>query len=202
MDIKHPAIYKITHIDSERCYVGSTGNVERRWGDHIRDFRGGRHHSPYFNRVWNKYGQDAFVFEILEELDLSGLSVDEMIVLFAEREQRWIDKFQPVFNSAPIAGSSLGYKWTDEQKAGLKGRKPRGPISDEERAKLNASKNPRHSRKPHSEETKKKIGDANRGKKRSPESVAKMMGHPVSPETRAKIGAANKAIRAQKKLEQ
>lgn len=160
MDIKHPGIYKITHIASERCYVGSSGNIERRWADHIRDFRGGRHHSPYFARVWNKYGQDSFQFEILEELNLSGLSLEAIVAYIFEREQFWIDKFSPVFNSALVAGCALGYRWTEEQKESLKGRKPRGPISPEERAKLNAAPNPRNTGKKHSEETKQRIREA------------------------------------------
>lgn len=59
-------------------------------------------------RSWDKYGESAFVFAVLERCP------SEQAVA---REQVWIDKLQPKFNTAKVAGSSLGTKRTAAQRA-------------------------------------------------------------------------------------
>jgi group I intron endonuclease len=101
-------IYKISRIDTDQCYVGHTVEQPRRWWEHRNLLRGRKHHSPYLQSAWNKYGEDAFLFEVVEEC----LDEDKVV-----REQYWIDNLNSCFNSAPAAGSILGYRFTDEQRA-------------------------------------------------------------------------------------
>jgi hypothetical protein len=60
-------------------------------------------------------------------------------------EQKWIDKLSPVFNVAPVAGSSLGVKQSDETKLRLSiamwgNTNGKFEKSDETRAKIGATK--------------------------------------------------------------
>jgi group I intron endonuclease len=70
-------------------------------------------------RSWNKHGEDAFIFEIVEHVNKAQL---------IEREQHWIDVMDTAnsvfgFNVAPRAGTSLGRKHPPEVLAKLKGPK-------------------------------------------------------------------------------
>ena len=163
-----PGIYKITLLKDGRSYIGSSVGVERRWTDHKRDLKGNYHHSRHLQRAWNKYGADAFGFEILEKCDVEGLDDDAIKELLFQREQFWFDSIRPEFNGCLVARSRLGYKATPEtrakQSAARKGKVAYFPTP-ETRAKISASHmgkpaTPGMSGKKHSQETKDKIAVA------------------------------------------
>lgn len=66
-------IYKIEGINNNKPYIGSSNNIERRWNEHIRQLNKGEHHSIKLQRAWNKYGQDNFIFTIIEECEINEL---------------------------------------------------------------------------------------------------------------------------------
>jgi group I intron endonuclease len=108
-----PSIYQFRHIASGKVYVGSAVNPRRRRNTHIQRLKKGTHHSRHLQNAWNKYGEIAFVFEIIEPV----LFVEDLLV----REQYWIDKKRSAdrkygFNVTPTAGSLLGTKQTEEQR--------------------------------------------------------------------------------------
>lgn len=107
-------IYKITCIPTGKVYIGSAVNLRKRQREHWASLRAGRHRSQYLQRAWNKYGESAFIFEIIESLmfteDLLG------------REQYWLDQtrcYDPAigYNSCQIAGVTTGLKPSDETRA-------------------------------------------------------------------------------------
>lgn len=151
-------IYAITHMDSGRKYIGSAVNISKRWGEHIRQLKKNIHHSKFMQRSWDKHGHRSFSFDALLFCEKSNL-------IFYE--QTFLDAYQPAFNSAPTAGSQLGYK-----------------HSKETRKKLSAAvKRTRNfTGKSHSEESKEKISRAKKGVKNGP----------LSDETKAKIGEAHR----------
>lgn len=83
-------IYAIRHEASDRVYVGQSQDIEKRWNNHRTTLNRDCHHNKYLQRCWNKYGSDAFVFEILiEEDDLTKLSSIERLLMFSvDKEQR------------------------------------------------------------------------------------------------------------------
>jgi hypothetical protein len=77
----HTGIYKITHIESEKCYVGQAVDLASRWKQHIK--RGLGAEPATRNKLYPammEYGPESFTFEILEECDKS---------LLDEREDFW-----------------------------------------------------------------------------------------------------------------
>lgn len=106
-------VYQILHEGSGRRYIGSSVRVEARWSTHRAELNSGGHHSSYLQRAWNKYGPEAFRFEILEECGEEEL---------AAREQHYMDLYRVCepeagFNLQPAARSTLGYKHTPEARA-------------------------------------------------------------------------------------
>jgi group I intron endonuclease len=61
-------IYQITNMLTGDFYVGSTQSFARRQWQHRYDLKKGQHKNPHMQASWNKYGEEAFVFEILEEV--------------------------------------------------------------------------------------------------------------------------------------
>lgn len=107
-------VYQIVHLASGKRYVGSAGlSFKNRWRQHRQSLKKGKHHSVLLQRAWNKYGADNFKFSILE------VTRPEWVV---DVEQTFIDAWKTSnptygYNIAPTAGSQLGVKWTDEQRA-------------------------------------------------------------------------------------
>ena len=62
-----PVIYRITNMLTEDYYIGSAQSFERRAWQHRYDLRRNCHKNPHMQASWNKYGEDAFVFEVLED---------------------------------------------------------------------------------------------------------------------------------------
>lgn len=125
-----PGIYAIRHLDSARVYVGSASNLSKRWSRHRRDLRSGLHRNAHLQSAWDKYGEYAFEFVVLELTD--HLDV---------REQHWIDaldSFDNGFNLCPTARSSRGRKWSEDERASraktIKNRKPESAESRESRS--------------------------------------------------------------------
>lgn len=121
-------IYRIRNLVSGRVYIGSAINVERRHYDHFKSLRGGYHRNGFLQNAWNKYGENAFCFEILEKVPDR-----EMLVSV---EQKYLDlafanaELKP-YNICPTAGNMLGTRRTAECRArlaALKLGKPRCPI--------------------------------------------------------------------------
>lgn len=108
---KVSCIYEILCTENGRKYIGSAVDADKRWVMHVTQLASGRHHSKHLQRAWDKYGEDAFSFRIVERCDRESLIA---------REQHYIDTLKPEFNSRPNAASQLGWKPTDEARARMR----------------------------------------------------------------------------------
>lgn len=60
-------IYKINNtVVSNAYYLGSSMDIDDRWTVHRWALRNNRHENSRLQRAWNKYGESAFSFEIIE----------------------------------------------------------------------------------------------------------------------------------------
>lgn len=79
-------IYKITNKINGKIYIGQTVNtLNHRWNQHIRETFSIKKRT-YFHNAIAKYGVDAFIVEVIEEVD----TVEKM----NEREVYWISFYQ------------------------------------------------------------------------------------------------------------
>lgn len=90
-------IYKISFIGSDKIYYGSTNNFNKRKGRHLSDLRAGKHRNIIMQRLYDKYGEDSFIFE-----ELVACEPDQLI----EIEQEYIDNMDDAtaINLSKIAG--------------------------------------------------------------------------------------------------
>lgn len=59
-------IYKIENTVNGKVYVGQTKDLKRRKTSHFCDLRYNRHHNCHLQNAFNKYGENAFRFEVIE----------------------------------------------------------------------------------------------------------------------------------------
>lgn len=209
------AIYAIVHVASGKLYIGSAKDTKIRWSCHRTSLRSAKHHSKHLQRSFNKYGEDCFVFRVLEVVE----SAANLVV----REQWWLDNLKPAFNGSPTAGSQLGWHPSkkDIEKLRMRVRNMSPEAREAWKQKIREARKLQvfspevlkrrgrsHSLIPRTEEWKKRIGDANRGRV-PPRHVTlagaeaarlKLTGVPKSEATKAKMKAAA-ILREQRKRE-
>ncbi len=104
-------VYTIRCRPNGRQYIGSTIHTEDRWRQHVGDLKESKHFNHHLQRAWDKYGEEAFEFTILE------ICKDDVLL---EHEQFHIDShsFRSLFNTNPVAAKPPHMSdWTDEQQA-------------------------------------------------------------------------------------
>lgn len=130
-------IYSIINKSNGKIYVGQTSRpFDERKSEHFNRLNRQVHSNPHLQSAWNKYGEDAFEFNILENCPKEDLG---------ENEDWWITYFDST-------NQSKGYNL---QSGGVSDY----TVSDETRKKQSeALKGYKHS-----EEFCKKISDARKG---------------------------------------
>ena len=103
-------IYQIKNIVNNKIYIGSTKNFKKRYHEHSHLLRKGIHQNRYLQNAYNKYTEDAFIFDILEET--SDLTI---------REQYYLDLYKSYdrtigYNISPTAYNNTGIVRTEEYK--------------------------------------------------------------------------------------
>ena len=201
--MKGQFIYKIINAVNGKFYVGSTTNAAERFRVHRNRLRKGTHHAKHLQAAWNKYGEDAFVFHVIQTV-LDGESLQAA-------EQAWLDEHvgkeycynKSKYSDTPMRGiikelhPNFGKKLTYDQKELLRQARsnqdcPRtGKTHTEETKQLIREKklvNPTRAwlGKERDAETKAKISAAQKGVKKAP-------GRKVSAEGMEKIRAAAEA---------
>ena len=128
-------IYAIKNIVSGRVYVGSSNDIAYRFRKHRAQLNGGYHSSLRFQASWDKHGQDAFTFTILEVVEQRS----DLLV----REQHWIDALDATnpdrgLNVRGTAEGTLGFRHTPDAVARIKAAATGRKHTPEARAKMSA----------------------------------------------------------------
>lgn len=156
-------IYTIRNTKNGKVYVGQTTDLKDRQRRHFTSLAKNSHPNKHLQTAYNEYGKSAFVFVVLEVVELP---TDALINRIAYREflkpyeQKWMDFYGASdrdrgYNLAPAAGTNLGVE--------------RSQATREKLSQVNKGKTL-------SAETKRKISESGKG-------------HGQTPETRLKISA-------------
>ena len=187
-------IYKIINVVSNKFYVGSSTNFTERTRVHRNRLRRGDHHCTHLQAAWDKYGEAAFVFAVVEHIerweDLQAAE-DRWLI-------EWVGKPEcynlGTRSGAPMRGRtgdkhpSFGKSISAEQKQNISATLRRyyalAPenhprfgkhLSEQSRAQISKNRKGKMAGDSHyrfgetvSAEVRKKIGDAQRGKSKAP----------------------------------
>lgn len=113
-------------------YVGSSVNLTDRFYDYfnLNQLINGSNKNAAISKALVKYGYSDFKLEILEYCDR---------VKCTEREQYYMDLLKPEYNILKIAGSSLGFKHSEETRAKISESGKGKIISELTKAKMSES---------------------------------------------------------------
>lgn len=110
-DLYKTGIYKITCLSNNKVYIGSACGRSstpskkgfiRRWTEHSRKLKEGIHKNKYLQHAYNKYGEDMFIFEILEFCTIEESDIKEKYYI------DFYDNLYGIFNI--LKGSLHNYK--------------------------------------------------------------------------------------------
>lgn len=203
-------------------YIGQAAILRKRRDKHLSELRRGIHGNPRLQHSFDKYGEAAFGFEAL-------LFCERLKVITDAAEQAALDAEFAAFpdDVANICresvGSCLGIRLSEEHKAkignGNRGKKHTPEFgeavrqrnlgrkqSDEEKAKRAVSMTgKKFPGRVLSEEHKRHVGDAARGKKRDPEVMARCVatrrqraeerGFWIAPEIVSRVAEGNRGVK-------
>lgn len=193
------AIYRILNTQTDSCYIGQTTDYKRRKREHLNELRNNRHSNDYLQNAFNKYGEQSFVFEQIEECSREQLN---------SREEYWLSIYGGCnspknYNLSPAGGCAgaskatllklKGRKVSDETKQKMsqsrKGKKLN--LSDEQRKAIGERTRNNLSGKPRTEEYKKRLSEKLKTKA-SESSSWGMTGKHHTQETKNKISKTEK----------
>lgn len=139
-------IYKIRNIITDAAYYGQTAeNFQRRYWLHRWTLRNGSHCNAHLQKSWNKYGEDAFEFSVVEVLPADHLDEREKYWIALQRESGRCYNIQDGGQPATIAVLSPE---TRKHIGELNRQRMLGTkLSEETRTKMSASRKGRHIKK-------------------------------------------------------
>lgn len=131
-------IYKITNTINGKVYIGQSIDIEKRWKDHIKDYKKGE---QVLYKAIRKYGIENFSFEVVEECDMEELD---------DKEIYYIKEYCSYIH----ADESKGYNMT------LGGEGNRGLVfTKEHKRRLSESRKGKH----HTQVVRKRMSETRRG---------------------------------------
>jgi hypothetical protein len=120
-------IYRIVNTKTLQIYIGETTVGIYRWGKHKSNLRRQKHESPALQEDWNKYGEEAFVFEIIEELPC-----DTSRDLLLKKEEKYIKQY---LNEGKLLYNVKRSKLTRDQARTMRKEYAAGGITQRQLAK-------------------------------------------------------------------
>ena len=146
-------IYYITNTQTGMLYIGSSSRLKKREREHFGRLKNNNHCNSHLQSAYNKYGEDSFVFIVVEKVPQKKL---------VEAEQRHIDLYDfsaDLYNQAPFANCPMaGKNHTPQSIEKMRRSMPHSPMKGRR----------------HTKEAKRRMSNAHKGKKLSKETVEKL----------------------------
>ena len=163
---KISAIYTITNIMNGKIYIGYTENYNERIFNHKNELKLNRHKNTHLQLSYNKYGEENFVFEILEEC------LEEFLVSLEHYWCNILDTHNPE-RGYNIGATNPNSRSSRPMLGKIHSLETRLKISKNRKGKAKGKNNYFYG-KTHSEETKRKMSIKKKGKVFFEETISKM----------------------------
>lgn len=121
------SIYKITHLETGKCYIGQAMDVQKRWQKHCHKSSG----CKKLRNAIQKYGKYAFTFKVLFECEEEHANDLETSMILH------YDGYTKGYNCTPYGGSNRGRKHSADTRRKMSDAAKN--MSDETRQKISAA---------------------------------------------------------------
>jgi len=187
-------IYVITNKINGKIYIGSSVNINRRWIEHLHKLRKGNHYNDKLQAGFTKYGEENFEFKLLEKVE----NREDLFVV----EQKWLDETGCVTDGYNLADKAFYQPERKVDKETVdKFKESMAEYWASDKFKELMKRNSEFlAKRGVSEETRRKISEAGRGRKPSEKAIAALVsrtkGIPKSEEARKKMSVAKTGYKA------
>jgi hypothetical protein len=88
-------IYQIKNLKNGKVLIGGSLDLPGKFNSHRFQLACGSHVNAALQADWQEYGQDAFVFEVLEQLNPDKVCQEDWRKVLAELEEKWLAATEP-----------------------------------------------------------------------------------------------------------
>jgi group I intron endonuclease len=120
-------IYRIYFIGSNKSYIGLSKGFKGRRVQHLRELRKGTHFNIYLQRAFNKYGENNFRIELIEECYKTELT---------QKEKHYIEIYDSFKNGYNLTTGGENCNISDDVKKRISEKHKGKIIKEETRQKL------------------------------------------------------------------
>ena len=100
-------IYRIMNTMNGKVFIGSSRNIPGKFNSHKFQLKYNVHRNEALQKDWDTFGPAAFSFDIVELLQTSELTTQDLRETLAVLEEKWLDKLRPYddagYNKPPKA---------------------------------------------------------------------------------------------------
>ena len=144
---KNCGIYIIENLITKEFYLGSSRNLKHRWSSgHKQHLIKNNHTNLHLQRSWNKYGNNNFIFTIIENCSIANLY---------KLEQLYLDFLFPskmLYNFNKIVGYYKNFNQKKDTKLKISLSMSGRTLTEEHKKNLSESKkgknNPQYGKRP------------------------------------------------------
>jgi group I intron endonuclease len=202
-------IYKIQNVLTGFIYIGCSQNIEKRFKQHIRSLKNGRHQNRHLQSSFNKHGIENFLFHVIfeaycEECVLKNL---ESLFLWSEDPSNLYNIFVPKdFQTKSINYQDFQERKVSQWKETVAKNGGLPPLTEEQKSRqsiaLSGEKNGFFNKK-HTEETKESLSTKAKSRWSDPQErelqSQRLKEFYTDPENRAKVGRTSKGRKQSEK---
>lgn len=207
-------IYCIENLTNNKKYIGYAKDIFKRWNDHKNQLKRSVHANRYLQGSFDKHGEDNFIYYIVQEMEYNQRQLKLMEIYWIAYYNSFIEDGCGYNLTRGGDGTSLSKETKEKISKSMMGKMvgEKNPmwkkvVSEETKEKMRKShpdlkgeKSPNFGRHfETSEETRKKLSIAGKGRTHSEESKKKISkfhkGKIVSEETRKKLSESHKELR-------
>jgi hypothetical protein len=96
LNSKKMGVFRIKNLITGKCLVGSSTDLTAKWNSQKLQLETGTHPIPELQQDWKKYGEENFVYEIVDEFIQKEDKPADVKKEVKALEELWLDEFLPL----------------------------------------------------------------------------------------------------------